>query len=72
MTTLSVSKAKAQFSGVARQVIKTKKPVLVRTPQGFVQIVPYELPESVPPAARGELKLSARELMLHNSFGDSL
>ena len=72
MTTLTVSKAKAQFSGVARRVIKTRKPVLVRTPQGFVQIVPYDLPEAVPPAARGELKLTARELELHNTFGDSL
>ncbi|MBI2512526.1 MAG: hypothetical protein HYV96_11135 [Opitutae bacterium] len=72
MTTLTVSKAKAQFSGVARRVIKTKKPVLVRTPQGFIQIIPYDLPEPVPPAARGELKLTTRELELHNTFGESL
>jgi hypothetical protein len=72
MTTLTVSKAKAQFSGVARRVIKTRKPVLVRTPQGFIQIVPYDVPEEVPPAARGELKLTARELELHNRFGESL
>ncbi len=72
MVTLTVSKAKAKFSGVARRVIKTKQPVLVRTPQGFIQILPYELPEAVPPAARGELKLTRRELTLHNAFGESL
>lgn len=72
MTPLTVSKAKAQFSGVARRVIKTRKPVIVRTPQGFIQIVPYDLPEAVPPAAKGELKLTPRELELHNSFGDTL
>lgn len=72
MTTLTVSKAKATFSGVARRVIKTRKPVVVRTPQGYIQILPYDLPEAVLPAARGELKLTARELELHNTFGDSL
>lgn len=51
---------------------QTKQPVLVRTPQGFIQILPYELPEAVPPAARGELKLTRRELTLHNAFGESL
>jgi hypothetical protein len=72
MQTLTVSKAKAGFSQVARTVIKSRKPVLVRTPTGFVQISPYDLPEEVPPAAVGSLKLTSRELELHNSLGDSL
>ena len=41
METLTVSKAKAGFSQVTRKVIKSRKPVLVRTPAGFVQIAPY-------------------------------
>ena len=72
METLTVSKAKAGFSQVARKVIKSRKPVLVRTPTGFVQISPYDLPEDVPPAPVGALKLTAEELQLHNSLGDSL
>jgi hypothetical protein len=72
METLSVSKAKAKFSGVAHRVIKTRQPVLVRTPQGFIQILPCEMPEAVPPAASRELKLTRRELALHNTFGESL
>ena len=72
MDMLTVSKAKAGFSRVTRRVIKTRQPVVVRTPAGFVQIVPYDLPEEVPPAVPGSLKLSREELKLHNSFGDSL
>jgi len=37
-----------------------------------VQISPYDLPEDVPPAPVGSLKLTAEELQLHNSLGDSL
>jgi hypothetical protein len=70
--TLTVSKAKAGFSRVTRKVIKSRKPVLVRTPTGYVQISPYDLPEEVPPAASGSLKLTRAELELHNTFGDSL
>ena len=69
---LTVSKAKAQFSGIARKVVQSKKPVIVRVPDGFIQIAPYELPEVVEPAARGALKLTAQELKLHNSFGETL
>ena len=73
METLTVSKAKAGFSQVARKVIKSRKSVLVRTPAGFVQISPYDLPEEVLPAAPGLLRLTAEELKtLHNSFGESL
>lgn len=72
MMTLTVSKAKAGFSGVARRVIRSRQPVLVRTPAGFVQIAPYDLPEEVPPAPPGSLKLTPEEQKLHNTFGDSL
>ena len=44
MTTLTVSKAKAGFSGIARRVIKTKQPVMVKTPTGYVQIIPFDAP----------------------------
>ena len=72
MDMLTVSKAKAGFSRVTRRVIKTRQPVIVRTPVGFVQIVPYDLPEDVPPAPRGSLSLTREELKLHNTFGESL
>jgi hypothetical protein len=72
MEMLTVSKAKAGFSQVTRKVIKSRKPVLVRTPAGFVQIAPYDFPEDVPPAAPGTLKLTTKELALHNTFGDAL
>lgn len=72
MELLTVSHAKARFSRVTRAVLKTRKPVVVRTPAGLVQIAPYELPEAVPPAPAGSLKLSKAELRLHNTFGDSL
>lgn len=72
MTMLTVSKAKAGFSGVARRVIRTRKPVIVRTPQGYVQIIPYDLPEEVPPAPRGALgSFRPAELDLAESFGET-
>lgn len=72
MTTLTVSKAKAGFSGIARKVIKTKQPVMVKTPTGYVQIVPFDVPEFVPPAEKGWYKPSSEELQRSNTFGDSL
>jgi hypothetical protein len=72
MTMLTVSKAKAQFSGIARGVVRSKKPVIVRVPNGFIQIAPYELPAEVPATPRGTLKLLPRERELHNTFGESL
>ena len=72
MNMLTVSKAKAQFSGIARRVVRSKKPVVVRVPSGFVQIAPYELPEEVAAAPQGSLKLLPREVELHNTFGESL
>ena len=72
MKMLSVSSAKADFSGIARGVVRTQKPVIVRIPTGFIQIAPYELPEVVPAFPHGSLKLLPREVDLHNTFGESL
>lgn len=72
MQTLNVSKARASFSRVTRGVLKSRKPVVVRTPTGLVQIAPYDLPEEVPPAPPGALKHLPREIELSNTFGDTL
>jgi hypothetical protein len=72
MTMLTVSKAKAQFSGIARKVVRSRKPVIVRVPDGFIQIAPYELPQEVPAFPKGSLNLLARESELHNTFGEAL
>jgi hypothetical protein len=71
MKMLTVSKAKAQFSGIARRVVRSRKPVIVRVPDGFIQIGPYELPSEVPAFPKGSLKLMPDELHLHNTFGES-
>ena len=72
METFTVSKAKAGFSRLTRRVIKNRKPVLVRTPAGYVQIVPYDLPEEVAPAPRGALgTFTKAELRLAESFGET-
>ncbi len=72
MNMLTVSKAKAGFSGIAREVIHSRQPVIVRVPHGFIQIAPYDLPEEVPPAPKGSVKRLAREIALGNSLGDAL
>jgi hypothetical protein len=72
MTSLTVSKAKAGFSGIARRVIRTKQPVMVKTPTGYVQIVPFDVPEFVPPAGKGWYQPTAEELRLANDFGEAL
>jgi hypothetical protein len=72
MTTFTVSKAKAGFSRLTRRVIKTKSPVLVKTPTGMVQIVPYDVPDHVPPAAPDSLQPTDREIELSNTFGETL
>jgi len=69
---LTVSKAKASFSGIARNVVRSRKPVIVRVPNGFIQIAPYDLPEDVPAFPAGSLKLLPREAGLHNTLGESL
>ncbi len=45
MKTLNVSRAKAHFSGIARRVIKSRESVIVKTPAGYVQIVPFDVPK---------------------------
>jgi hypothetical protein len=72
MKTLNVSRTKAQFSGIARRVIKSREPVIVRTPTGYVQIVPFDVPDFVPPAERGSIQLTQREIDLANTLGESL
>ena len=72
MNLLTVSKAKAQFSGIARKVVRSNRPVIVRVPNGFIQIAPYDLPQEVPAAPQDSLKLLPRELERHNTFGETL
>ena len=72
MKTLNVSRTKAGFSGIARRVIKTREPALVKTPSGYVQIVPFDVPEFVPPAQQGSIQLTDREIELANQLGETL
>lgn len=72
MQPLTVSKARASFSRVTRGVLKSRKPVVVQTPRGLVQIAPYDLAEEVRPAPPGSLKLTSEEIKLHNTFGETL
>ena len=73
MRTLKASAVRASFGRVTRKVLKTRKPVIVETKEGLVQIAPYDLNEAVPPAPRGALgKVSKEELWLKNNFGESL
>jgi hypothetical protein len=71
MRTITVSKAKAQFSGIARRVVKTKQPVTIATPTGLVQLIPWDLPGSVEPFAPGSIRMTTEEIRLANSFGES-
>jgi hypothetical protein len=52
---LNVSRAKAQFSGIARKVIKNRETVIVKTPSGYVQIVPFDVPDFAPQPRRARL-----------------
>jgi hypothetical protein len=72
MQILNVSKAKSQFSGIARRVIRTRESVIVKTPAGYVQIVPFDVPDFVPPAEKGSVKLTEREIALANTLGETL
>jgi hypothetical protein len=71
MKTITVSKAKAQFSGIARRVVKTKEPVTIATPTGMVQLIPWDLPGTVEPFAPGSIRMTDEEIRLANSFGES-
>lgn len=68
---LTVSIAKAKFSGIARKVVRSKKPVIVRVPNGFIQIAPYALPEEITPAPKGSIHRLTAEIELGNTLGDS-
>ncbi len=70
--TLTVSEAKAKFSGLARQVIKTRESVLIKTPAGYVQLVPFDVPDFVPPAERGTIQRTEEEIELGNTVGECL
>ena len=72
MKPLNVSRAKAQFSGIARRVIKNQESVIVKTPTGYVQIVPFDVPDFVAPAEKGSIQLTEREIQLANRLGESL
>jgi len=73
MQTMSAAKVRASFGRVTRKVLKTRKPVIVETREGAVQIAPYDAAEEVPPAPPGSLgKFSKEEIWLHNHFGESL
>ena len=71
MKTITVSKAKAQFSGIARKVVKTKEPVTISTPAGMVQLIPWDLPQIVEPFGAGSIQMTKEELRLANTFGES-
>ena len=71
MKTITVSKAKAHFSGIARRVVKTKKPITISTPTGLVQLIPWDLPAVVEPFAPGTIRMTEEEIRLANSFGDA-
>ena len=72
MKILSVSRTKAGYSGIARRVIKTRESVVVKTPAGYVQIVPFDVPEFVLPAEKGSIQLTDREVELANALGEAL
>jgi hypothetical protein len=72
MQTMTAAKARASFGRVTRKVLKTRKPVIVETREGTVQIAPYDLNGEVPPAPPGSLKHTAREIELSNTFGETL
>lgn len=71
MKTITVSKAKAQFSGIARRVVRTKQPVMISTPTGMVQLIPWDLPSMIEPFEAGSIKMTEQEIRLANSFGES-
>lgn len=71
MKAITVSKAKAQFSGIARKVVKTKEPVTIATPSGYVQLIPWDLPSVVEPFTKGTVRMTDEEVRLSNSFGES-
>lgn len=45
---------------------------MVKTPTGYVQIVPFDVPEYVPPAGKEWYKPTVDEIRLSNSVGESV
>jgi hypothetical protein len=72
MQTISAAKVRAGFGRVTRKVLKTRKPVIVETREGLVQIAPHPMSDEVPPAPPGSLKHTEREIELSNTFGETL
>ncbi len=71
MKTITVSRAKARFSGIARRVVRTKEPVTISTPAGFVQLIPWDLPAVVEPFKPGTIRMTDEEVLLGNTFGET-
>jgi len=69
---LTFAEARDTLGSIARDVLHSKRPVIVRTRYGFIKIAPYEGPNRRTAKSSGRLRLLPCELELHNSFGDSL
>jgi hypothetical protein len=72
MKTITVSKAKAQFSGIARRVVRTKEPVTISTPAGLVQLIPWDLPAVVEPFMPDKIHMTDEEMRLANTLGETI
>jgi hypothetical protein len=72
MKALTVHEAKAHLGKIAREVLRSQIPVIVRASGGFIQILPYKYSGKRTALKVGRLDLSPREMELHNTFGDSL
>jgi len=69
---LTSAKARATLGSIARDVLLSKKPVIVRTGHGLIQITPFECSREMASQRGWSLHLLPRELELHNTFGESL
>ena len=72
MKALRIAEARSTLGKIARDVVGSKTPVIVRTRYGFIQIAPDGGPNRRTAKSSGRLGLLPRELELHNTFGDSL
>jgi hypothetical protein len=70
--TLTIAKARATLDSIAHDVLLSKKPVVVRTGDGLIQITPFERSRKMAAQPGLRLHLLPRELELHNTFGDSV
>jgi hypothetical protein len=69
---LTITEAKATLGRIARDVVRSKTPVIVRTSDGLIQIAPFRRSRVGTDQRDRRLNLLPRELELHNTFGDSL